>query len=141
MHNATLSSELHTSSGAANAFDGKFPLRGWDSKICVHSGHASKQWWKVEFKKRVVIHHIHFYNRPPDNYSRRSSNMAIKALLIDNNKISVTTICAYTGEMADVLEKIFFCREPETLADELLFDENKDNAINFCEIIPYGHTL
>ena len=97
------------------------------------------EWWKVHFKERVAIVKVHFYNRK-DNYSERSNNLLIKALTTTNG-VTTEKLCANTGIMENVPDKMFYCETPGIPADELKVMNQINNYMNFCELIIYGWVL
>ena len=120
---------------AENGVDGKI---GGPFYECVHTNHGPSQWWKAKFNRTVAINYVHFYNRL-DAVQARSSDLLIKALLT-NNGLTTGTLCANTGDMDGVDDKIFYCKTPGTLADELMIINKRgdDEPLNFCEVQVFG---
>ena len=127
-----------------NGYDGNTTSYPWSTfkNRCVHTHNQDnvKQWWKVRFKQRVLLTRVHFYNRGKCCWGR-SSHLLIKALLTENG-VTSDIICANTGDMDSIVDKIFQCRLQRTPADELMIlDTKNNNALNFCEVIAYGFVL
>ena len=108
-------------------------------QIGFHSGKSFGEWWKVYFKERVAIVKVHFYNRQ-DCCSERSNNLSINALTTTNG-LTTEKLCANTGIMENVPDKMFYCETLGTLADELKVMNQIDMHLVILEVLVYGWDL
>ena len=124
-----------------NGIDGQIQTPGIGFyQVCVHTTNTELEWWKVEFIQLVEIDHIHLYTFTGS--SIRNDNLLILAILnIDSN--SIETLCANTGIMNTIVDKIFHCQKPVKPANELKLINNKGDveALKFCEIYVYGTVI
>ena len=109
------------------------------NQICFHSSQSFGEWWKATFRERVAIVKVHFYNRQ-DGSSQRSNNLLIIAVTTTNG-VTTEKLCANTGTMENVPDKMFYCETPGTPADEVKVMNQINNYMNFCELIIYGWVL
>ena len=124
-------------SNANKAIDGIYENK--DSSelfaVCFHVYPIKKAWWKVEFKNIVYIYYVRFYNRK-DCCTERSSNLVITTYTSESEQY----LCAYTGYMTGVFDKVFHCKTPLKGANVLRIERPGESELNlnFCEIEAFG---
>ena len=124
-------------SSANKAIDGIYKHKNSSDMwvVCVHTYPTKKAWWKVEFKNIVLIHYVRFYNRK-DCCTERANNLVITTYTSESEQ----HLCANTGDMTGVFDKIFHCKTPLKGAKVLRIERPGENQIglNFCEIEAFG---